>query len=251
MSDRRPTPDRILRGLADKAGVDLDTVPEPPTEPCDVCNGRSVIGDVPYGLASLLCAEHRDELERIVAARVLRPVLPGMFHDARLADLLPSLRDWTPDGGGVYLYGPVGTGKSHQAAALVKRSWSHLRRAHPDRMPRIAWRNVPQMVDDIAATFGRSEAYDLRPLLDSDVLVLDDIGFADGHAFAVRRLYHVLEHRLHERAATIVTSNRDLDDLAIHLDSPQIASRLTQMCAQVTFEGQPDRRIDLGPRLTP
>lgn len=251
----RSMPEQQLHALARENGVDLSRFegrPAPERPECLVCAGSSSIDEVGFGLVSLLCDEHAEELTKRVASEMLRPVIPEGLHDAKPAQLLSSLAEWNPSLGGLYLFGDVGTGKSHQAAILVKLAWAYLRKQRTDRMPRIVWRNVPDMMDAIAATFGSKDTtYDFTAVREADVLVLDDIGIGDNMPFAVRKLYVLLEHRLHARKSTIVTSNRDIDDLGIHLDSPQIASRLTQMCAQVSFEGLPDRRPDLSPRLKP
>lgn len=249
---RMTTPE--LEALADAHGVDLSTVPgrDPDETGCPICDRTLDVEDAPIGVVSLMCDEHAEAVTQRVAAAALRPILPPDFHDCRPRDLLPRLRNWAPHVGGVYLYGPMGTGKSHMAAALCKRAWSVLHR-QCDRgdLPRIVWRNVTTMMDDIAETFGTNRKYDMRSVANAQVLVLDEIGFADCMPFAVRKLYAVIEHRLQHRLCTIVTSNRDLDQLGEFLGAPQIASRLTAMCAQVDFNGMPDRRIQQAPTLDP
>lgn len=241
-----------LRELAKAHGIDPDTVgqPVPPRSTCEVCEGSFTVESAPFGLVSLLCAEHADAVTSRVAELVLRDVIPEDFHEAKPSDLRDELRGWTIDVGGVYLYGDAGAGKSHDAATLTKMAFVQLRRKL-DRIPRVVWRGVAEMMDDIAATFGTNQTYDMRAVRDADFLVLDDLGIADSMPFAVRKLYVLLEYRLQHQLLTIATSNKDLDELGEHLDSPQIASRLSQMCAQVSYVGFPDRRVDNAPKLKP
>ncbi len=241
-----------LEALAAKHGVDITTIGEVQRHDCPVCDGADTVDDAPIGVVAIMCDEHGEAVTRRVAEATLRPIIPVDVHEATTADLLPQLAAWTPVIGGIYLHGPVGTGKSHQAAALMKRAWAHLYRQSPaGQMPSVAWQNVPMMMDAIAMTFGTRKQYDMGPTANAQLLVLDDLGLADNMAFAVRKLYSLIEHRLHGKLVTIVTSNRNLDDLSDHLDSPQIASRLAQMCAQIDFDGMPDRRLGLAPTLPP
>ena len=238
---------RRLIAFAEERGIDLSAAPQ--RTGCDVCDRIQDADEIALAFVPMLCDEHAEYVERRVCENVLRAIIPPGLHHAQPADLRDELRGWSPDTGGVYLYGPVGTGKSHDAAALTKVAWSFLRKRNPGHVPNVLWRGVPAMMDDIAATFGTTREYPMDAVKAADILVLDDIGMSDDMAFAVRKMYALLEHRNQHGLVTLVTSNRDLDGLAKHLDSPQIASRLAQMCGQVSYDGFPDRRPDLAPRL--
>lgn len=238
-----------VQKAADKHGVDLADDAKPSLTGCDVCDGRQELHEVAFAFVGGLCDEHADAVRKQISERVLRQQLPLEFHDASPKGLRTELQRWTPEVGGLYLYGDVGVGKSHDAAALLKRGWVWWSRT-TGRMPSVVWRNVAEMMDDIGATFNRDvPEYDLSAVRGADIAVLDDMGTADNMPFAVRKLYIVVEHRMHHGLCTIVTSNKALDSLARHLNSPQIASRLSMMCAQVSYEGLPDRRPELAPRL--
>src|SRR5690606_18122217 len=85
---------------------------------CDVCRGTYDIEEAWAGLD--LCPAHAEALEVRLLVEALRSVIPPDVQDARPSDLGADLGAWQPSDGGLYLFGPVGTGKSHAAAALLK-----------------------------------------------------------------------------------------------------------------------------------
>jgi DNA replication protein DnaC len=204
-------------------------------------------------ILDVLCGEHRDAVENAKATRALKATIPALHQVARPSDLtLPALRDWAPtNGSGLYLYGPVGSGKSFAAAALMKRAYIHSLRAGIEAHP--IWMNVPieqlQTNADISAKRWARPAERWLNAQAASVLVLDDIGMEQPKENIRTRMYGLIEHRVQHRLPTIITSNLDLDKLATRLESPQIASRISQMCSQVSFEGSEDRRPALAPQL--
>jgi DNA replication protein DnaC len=214
-----------------------------------VCRGSFAIAEALPVLE--LCDEHWEAMVQHRAAEALRRTIPPGLHHAHPRDLPELVAGWSSlDGTGLYLYGPVGVGKSHAAAALVKKAWMEQFRA--GRSAHAVWLNVPSAILATLAAFGRrsadaSKAWDEAQ--SSSVLVLDDIGVEDPKDWVRARLYGLVEHRLQHRLPTIVTSNLDLGQLADRLGSPQIASRLSQMTAQVSFASSSDRRPGLAPTL--
>lgn len=213
---------------------------------CDICLGNY---DMAEAFAVLrMCVEHRDEFDAMTAERDLRRVLDPGFHAAHPRDLSDDLAGWDC-ASGLYLYGPVGTGKSHAAAAMTKRWYVHQQKL--GNHPTVAWLNVPRAILDTLAEFSKGAVGNPGKLWDeathAGLLVLDDIGVEQPKEWIRTRLYALIDYRLNQSLTTIVTSNLKLGQLADRLDSPQIASRLSQACGLVTFEGKPDRRPGLGP----
>jgi len=102
--------------------------------------------------------------------------------------------------------GPPGTGKSHVAKALAT--------AAVARGFRVLYREAHQLIDDITEA---RELGTLRPLraqiAGADLLVIDDLFLRKLPSHAGDELADVLMAR-YERASTILTSNRPVDDWA-------------------------------------
>ena len=86
-------------------------------------------------------------------------------------------------------------------------------------------------------TFGqRHEA-----LLDSDLLILDDIGTEMANTFTVSKLFQVLNERALRRKSTIISTNLSPKDFR-DIYSERVFSRITSTCTLVKFTGS-DIRI--------
>jgi len=118
--------------------------------------------------------------------------------------------------GSLYLYGGVGTGKSHLAAGaairLVERGY--IVRVH--RASDIASRLRSAAGED----HGALESYKDR-LKNVRVLVIDDFGAEHMTEFLAAEWYDLLDYRYRQYAATILTSNVAPDALS----QPRLASR--------------------------
>ncbi len=124
----------------------------------------------------------------------------------------------------LYLYGDVGTGKTHLAAGAAIRL---VERGYIVRVYRAS---------DVAARFraasqegaGELERYTNR-LKNTRVLVLDDFGAEHITEFVAAAWYDVLDHRYRTLAPTIITANVHPDSL----NMPRLASRLTDLRSAV------------------
>lgn len=212
---------------------------------CEICKGESL--ERVAGFYEM-CDEHRNAYNNLIAEKVLRNVIPGALHHAHPRDLPKALEQWDgTNGSGLYLYGGVGAGKSHAAAALLKRAY--MQRFKQGLYPSVQWMNVPMAMLELLKSFGsankrQSEEWDQAQI--ADLLVIDDIGMEQPKEWMRIRIYALLEYRMHSRLTTIVTSNLDLAELGDRIQSQQIASRLSQMCDQVSFNTK-DRRPALSP----
>ncbi len=195
-----------------------------------------------------MCKEHRSVFDGREAERVLRDTIPPGFHPAHSRDLSDDLSGWDC-ASGLYLYGPVGTGKTHAAAAMAKQWFVHQQKL--GSVPTVKWVNVPTLILDTLAEFGKGAVGHPDKLWNeathSGLLILDDIGVEQPKEWIRTRLYALIDYRLQHAMTTLVTSNLTLGQLAERLDSQQIASRLSEACGRVSFEGKKDRRPDLGP----
>lgn len=156
-------------------------------------------------------------------------------------DLWPS----TDDGRGLLLIGPCGSGKTHLAvAALVEI-------INSGKPGRVLFSNFQDLIQEIQASFDSDEVPSkselLRPLLETDLLVLDELGSQKPTTFVQDILYYVINTRYNEERTTIFTTNyTDNPDakeepLAARIGT-RLRSRLYEMAALVPFTGASDHR---------
>jgi DNA replication protein DnaC len=140
---------------------------------------------------------------------------------------------------GLLFFGPSGVGKTHLAAGVLKGVIRHGARGYF-----FETRELLRLVRD---TYNRSveetEMDVLRPVLEADVLVLDDLGAERTSEWVKETLGLVINTRYNARRATIVTSN--LFDLGDPTDpnsfrfqiGERSRSRLLEMCHWVEVSG--------------
>jgi DNA replication protein DnaC len=150
------------------------------------------------------------------------------------------------EGRGLLLMGGCGVGKTHLAvAALIE----IINSGKPGKM---LFSNFQELIQEIQASFDadasvrKSEI--MRPLLEVDLLVLDELGSQKPTTFVQDILYYVINTRYNEERATIFTTN--------YFDTPAVAkeetltdrigtrlrSRLYEMATLVDFTGANDYR---------
>src|SRR5215212_5771435 len=115
------------------------------------------------------------------------------------ADLWPN----TSEGKGLLLMGGCGAGKTHLAvAALVEI-------INSGKPGRVLFSNFQDLIQEIQASFDSdaTKADILRPLLETDLLVLDELGSQKPTTFVQDILYYVINTRYNEERTTIFTTN--------------------------------------------
>jgi DNA replication protein DnaC len=155
------------------------------------------------------------------------------------------------DRNGLLLHGTVGTGKTHLAVAITQKLL--------ERGIGCRFADYRELLKEIQATFDpanpATEAGVVRPLLDVEVLILDDLGVGRATEWALETLHYILNHRYSQRRATLVTTNLEDDNRESKIASlaqavgERLRSRLHEMCRFVAVEGQdfrrtPSRRLD-------
>jgi DNA replication protein DnaC len=159
-----------------------------------------------------------------------------------LVDLWPN----TPEGKGLLLMGGCGVGKTHLAvAALVE----IIQSGKPGRM---IFSNFQDLIQEIQASFdpdtATTKAEIMRPILEADLLVLDELGSQKPTQFVQDILYYVINTRYNEERTTIFTTNyleatADAKDESLEQRiGVRLRSRLAEMTQRVDFTGATDHR---------
>jgi DNA replication protein DnaC len=157
-------------------------------------------------------------------------------------DLWPN----TPDGKGLLLMGGCGVGKTHLAVAAL------LEIVESGKPGRVLFSNFQDLIQEIQASFDSDHVPTkgelLRPLLEADLLVLDELGSQKPTQFIQDILYYVINTRYNEELTTIFTTNyydRSGDAKEETLEQrigTRLRSRLAEMADRIEFTGATDHR---------
>ena len=153
---------------------------------------------------------------------------------------------------GLFLVGRPGVGKTHLAVAVLKL-------VIREKGARGLFYDTRELLRVIRSTYNplvqTAEMDVLRPVMEADLLVLDDLGAEKTSEWVEETLNLIVNTRYNERRATVFTSNyenredmTDPDSLAVRVGF-RMWSRLHEMCEFVTLEAV-DYRV-AGPDATP
>ncbi len=136
--------------------------------------------------------------------------------------------------GWLILKGSYGSGKTHLAAAIANRQ-IELGRA-------VLFVVVPDLLDHLRSTFAPTSAasYDERfeSIRTAPLLILDDYGAQSPTQWANEKLFQIFNYRYNAQLPTVVTTNRELEEI-----DPRVRSRLTDLSlSQIITITAPDFR---------
>jgi len=138
---------------------------------------------------------------------------------------------------GLYIYGDVGTGKTHISYALHKNCFR-------ENGIYSRFKNTVEFFKEIRDDISKHASDRLKPLDIADykgVVIFDDVGVEKVTDFVLENFYLVVNKRYNDMLPTIFTSNFNLDELSDRLGD-RIPSRIAEMCHIVKLEGK-DRRV--------
>jgi len=231
--------------------------------PCELCQDSQWVSENVDGVARVKrCACWRQSIaeHQLAHARV-----PRRYQHCELGNfeqMVDSLREAHrrattfvekfPAVDSLLLRGRHGVGKTHLAVAMLK----EVIRTKGARGYFYETRELLKMVRDTFAASGESEMDVLRPVLDADLLVLDDLGAEKTSEWVQETLGLVVNTRYSERRPTIFTTN--LEDSAdttnpnsMYLQlGARTRSRLKEMCMPWVEMDGPDVR-EVGTHPTP
>ncbi len=248
--------------------------PEPEPEVCEFCGAvrRWARHEVPaLGWVTYIrpgpcscpgAAAHRAELERKMRAqeaqerqRVLleRSGLPRRYwrctfeatvetpeNQQALARVREFARSFSGKGVGLFITGPVGTGKTHLAACVV----NELAR----RGIRTIFGNVLDLLGRLRRSYSEEAQEEewriMQELTGVPLLVVDDLGKEKVSEWVEQTLYRIVDMRYRDERTLLVTSNFTLSELEKRYPEvgPALVSRLAEMCEGVRLAGRDWRR---------
>ena len=162
---------------------------------------------------------------------------------------------------GLLLMGSCGAGKTHLAVAALRQL---MQRGHGAR-----FYDYRELLKEIQASYDPdhpvSEMGVLEPVLETEVLLLDDLGASKPSPWAIETIGHILNKRYNEKRVTLLTTNyldtADAPPVSLRMPSGQavtpareetlterlgqrVRSRLYEMCRTVEI-ASPDFRREI------
>jgi DNA replication protein DnaC len=107
---------------------------------------------------------------------------------------------------------------------------------------------LKEIQDSYNPTTKASELSILRPVLEADVLVLDELGASKPTDWVRDTMAHIINTRYNDRKLTIFTTNypdeqaNDREETLEDRIGPRLRSRLFEMCRAVKINGEDYRR---------
>lgn len=147
--------------------------------------------------------------------------------------------------GSLFITGPVGSGKTLHAANLLIHSVRENLITNSGPVSHL-FVSMPKLLNRIKKTYNENseetEGQIIDELIQTDFLVLDDLGAERVNDWVLQILYLIINERYEDLKLTIFTSNLNLKKLEEALGNDRIPSRINAMCEIVNF-GDKDLRV--------
>ena len=151
---------------------------------------------------------------------------------------------------GLLFMGPQGVGKTHLAVGIIKQLM---------RLKSVPclFRTFPELLKEIQNSYNAvsqtSELSLLTPVLETEVLVLDELGAQNPSSWVRDEVAYVLNYRYNENKVTILTTNykdeeerkdakAGITDTLSERIGVRMRSRLYEMCKTIKMDGNDFRR---------
>jgi len=152
----------------------------------------------------------------------------------------------TSEGSGLFIYGPVGTGKTMYACALAietaKQSFLSKK-----GIPSLLFIRSSEFLESIRKSYNQENTEPIMQMaVDANILILDDLGTEKATEWTLDMLNSLINTRYERIRCTIITSNFDLNEIADKVDD-RTASRIYEMCKMRHFDGKNFRMLEKEP----
>ncbi|HOA84199.1 MAG TPA: ATP-binding protein [Thermodesulfovibrio thiophilus] len=154
----------------------------------------------------------------------------------KVKQYIENLEENLKTGHSLFLFGDVGTGKSHLAFSI----YNEAKNKHFS----VVFNTVSNIMNRLDKTFTNKEAeFDLLELLKiADLLVLDDLGVEVENQRSKERLHEIIAGRYNGRKATIITTNLKTQSEIIQWLGARIFDRLLETSTFIRFSGKSYRQ---------
>lgn len=167
-------------------------------------------------------------------------------RDKAILQILAKPIEWVKSGRSLYLYGPVGTGKTLTAVTILKRYAQELAKQTVFSVLPIMYVSMLDLFAEVKRDIGRSIDELVSPplianLKEADVVVIDEVGSLKYLSeFEKGVLFEVVDDRVREMKPTIYASNSDEIMLKQALGD-QLFSRVYTASERILMNGQDNR----------
>ncbi len=148
---------------------------------------------------------------------------------------------------GLLFYGSVGSGKTYLACSIANSLIEQYQIS-------VKIRNFAQIINELQKnSFDFDKNAYIESLVNTSVLILDDLGIERDTSYAKEQVYNIVNSRYLKQKPTIFTTNLSYDTIQNCKDSVEyqrIYSRIIEMCIPVMLVGEDFRKFIQRDKLT-
>ena len=148
---------------------------------------------------------------------------------------------------GLLFYGAVGSGKTYLACSIANSLIEQYQIS-------VKIRNFAQIINELQkSSFDFDKNAYIESLVNTSVLILDDLGIERDTSYAKEQVYNIVNSRYLKQKPTIFTTNLSYDTIQNCKDSVEyqrIYSRIIEMCIPVMVVGEDFRKFIQRDKLT-